>query len=655
MPWSTRSESGRQQTDSYTRSKGMKKLPTLIFTVCTAIGLFGGVGMTSAGATMSPNSTTPSSFDLISGSALSSPPIRQEFPPGTLDANLPTALGWGNNTDGAIGDATVITRLAPVVTNGGTALDGHEVSAIDAGGFHTCAIAELRAYCWGSNSSGQLGTDSQAASFHQPARVKGLIADKDVSAISASDATTCAVASRKAYCWGENSSGQLGTGNHTDSKVPQLVLGIVGKSVTAISAGPDHSCAIASGRAYCWGDNGSGQLGDNSSQATTQAVAVSTSGVLSGKAITSIAVGAHHTCVAADGKAYCWGDNGSGQLGNNSALPSSVPTQVNSTGVLKGLTVKAVAVGEDDSCVVAGSVADRKAFCWGEGGSGQLGNSGTNDSKVPVAVSASAVLKDKKISSISIHGDGGCVVATGKGYCWGDLDEEGRLGSNGQPTHSLVPVPVSTAGALKVGTLLQISTDWEHTAGVANIAKKFVDVPANQPFIDDINWLSGSGTGLGHSDGTFRPNTDIDRQAMAAFLFRYANPGVKDPVCGPGTRDFTDVHQEDQFCGPIEWLVSSGILPGGGKFRPVDPTMRSTMAAFLYRIANPGVADLTCAGGTRLFSDVAANTAHCGSIEWLAKNGITTGYDDGEYKAIEPVHRDAMGAFFHRLSAFNSH
>ena len=79
---------------------------------------------------------------------------------------------------------------------------------------------------------------------------------------------------------------------------------------TTISAGSNHSCAIADGQAYCWGSGGDGRLGNNSETDSLVPVAVDTSGVLSGKTITAISAGERHTCAVADGRAYCWGYSG---------------------------------------------------------------------------------------------------------------------------------------------------------------------------------------------------------------------------------------------------------------------------------------------------------------------------------------------------------
>ena len=97
-----------------------------------------------------------------------------------------------------------------------------------------------------------------------------------------------------------------------------------------IIRGWSHTCAIdLNDSVYCWGDNSSGQLGNGSTSSSRVPVAVNATGALAGKTIKQVSVGAWYTCVTtSDNKAYCWGINSSGQLGNNSNISSSVPVRV---------------------------------------------------------------------------------------------------------------------------------------------------------------------------------------------------------------------------------------------------------------------------------------------------------------------------------------
>ena len=75
--------------------------------------------------------------------------------------------------------------------------------------------------------------------------------------------------------------------------------------------------AVQRGGRYCWGDNSAGELGNNSTTQAKVPVAVTTSGVLSGKTLTQITSGYLNVCVTdSAGTAYCWGQDTSGQNGN---------------------------------------------------------------------------------------------------------------------------------------------------------------------------------------------------------------------------------------------------------------------------------------------------------------------------------------------------
>ena len=201
----------------------------------------------------------------------------------------------------------------------------------------------------------------------------------------------CAISlSNRAYCWGSGSSGQLGNNSTTNSSIPVAVntTGVLaGKTIKQISAGTSHTCAIASDdKAYCWGAGSSGQLGNSSTTNSLIPVAVNTTGVLAGKTIKQISAYGFHTCaVASDNKAYCWGSGTSGQLGNNLYTNSSIPVAVNTTGVLAGKTIKQISNGSSHTCAIA---SDDKAYCWGSGSFGALGNNSAANSSVPVRVYA---------------------------------------------------------------------------------------------------------------------------------------------------------------------------------------------------------------------------------------------------------------------------
>jgi prepilin-type N-terminal cleavage/methylation domain-containing protein len=353
------------------------------------------------------------------------------------------AYCWGRNDFGQLGTGDTVSSSTPVPVFQDGALFDRQVTAISAGAEHTCAIADGEAFCWGlSGSVGKLGNNTTTSSLTPvPVTTSGVLSGKQITAMSAGNSHTCVIADAQVFCWGVNNEGQLGNNSFAHSLVPVAVStsGVLsGRNVTHVSAGFGHTCALADGQAFCWGGGALGRLGNNSSVASTVPVAVSTAGVLSGKTLTALSGNASHTCVIADAQAYCWGIGLLGRLGNNSTANALVPVAVFSSGVLNGKSVTDIATFNTTGCVVA----DAEVFCWGAGVEGRLGNNGVANSLVPVPVSVDGVLSGRTITKIS-QGAGGhtCVIADGKAYCWGS-NYYGELGDNSTVLTSSVPVSV---------------------------------------------------------------------------------------------------------------------------------------------------------------------------------------------------------------------
>lgn len=173
----------------------------------------------------------------------------------------------------------------------------------------------------------------------------------------------------------------------------------------------------------------------------------------------------------------------------------------------------------------------------------------------------------------------------------------------------------------------------------------FVDVHAGDQFADDICWAKSQGITTGWPDGTYRPVTPINRDALIAYIYRLAGS----PAFTPSGQTFSDVAPSNQFYKEIEWAASTGITTGwpDGTFRPTTPVARDAMAAFLYRRAgSPAFVAL----GVPSFTDVGAGNMFYQQIEWMKSTGVSTGWVDGTYRPLDATNRDAMAAFLHRYS-----
>jgi alpha-tubulin suppressor-like RCC1 family protein len=291
------------------------------------------------------------------------------------------AFCWGNGAFGKLGNGH----------NGGSATASLVTSAVGfgsltAGGEHACGLSQSgAAYCWGLDSVGQLGDARHVNSTTpvpvlQPAGSVAIFAS-----ISAGYRHTCALQSDgAAYCWGRDSTGELGIGSFANSDMPVSVAG--GLRFTSISAGGDtvqrpplpvrvesHTCAIAvGGAAYCWGSNRSGQLGTGNI-GDSSAVPVP---VVGGLTFSKISAGSRHTCgLTTSGTVYCWGRNFDLQLGHGGptggGADSGTPQQIGNGEVPSSVTFTNVSAGTRHSCAIG---TDGNAYCWGSNVFGALGN-----------------------------------------------------------------------------------------------------------------------------------------------------------------------------------------------------------------------------------------------------------------------------------------
>jgi alpha-tubulin suppressor-like RCC1 family protein len=230
-------------------------------------------------------------------------------------------------------------------------------------------------------------------------------------------------------CWGDDGSGQLGDGTFGGySATPAPVTGLT--NVAVIDAGTYGTCAILKdGTVRCWGANSEGQLGDNSQ--TDRAAPVTVTGLTDAVAVDMFN---GHTCAARrDGSVRCWGDNAKGQIG-----AAGVGTAVLTPRTIPGVSgAHGVAVGHTESCAISRS--NGAVQCWGEG---LLGDAAVTTSTTPVtAVGLTGVLE------LQFGGLHACARTTrSEVWCWGDAALIGASQYSGNPR----AVPSVTAVGLGV-------------------------------------------------------------------------------------------------------------------------------------------------------------------------------------------------------------
>ncbi|MEX2159358.1 MAG: hypothetical protein WEB04_08150, partial [Dehalococcoidia bacterium] len=348
-----------------------------------------------------------------------------------ISASSGSVLCWGSNAYGQLGDGTTTSRLTP------TAVIGlQNAIAIAAGQRHTCAVTiGGAAVCWGDNGQGQLGDGRACGTIcAQPVAVTGL--SSGIEAVATGLLHSCALTGAgDVRCWGNNFHGQIGNNQvGTLVTVPAAAVSL-GGDAASIAAGDWHSCAVTgAGAAKCWGENLNGQIGNGLFGVNQPSPA---SVIRLGGSAVDIAGGERHTCaVLSSGAIACWGRNDFGQLGTG----SSGPLQTTPVGVagLQG-AANAIAAGGNHNCAVA---AGSSVWCWGSNGSGELGDGTMITRAAPVEV---AELIDTLAVAAGLSHS--CALdVVGRLSCWGN-NADGQLGDGTQDS-SPAPVEKPSLGTV---------------------------------------------------------------------------------------------------------------------------------------------------------------------------------------------------------------
>lgn len=432
--------------------------------------------------------------------------------PGTVASGSPAMFGMGDNSWGQLGVGYYDTsEFLPVAARASGPLAGKTVTqSVSTFQQQTCVIASGEVFCFGNGDAGRFGApavDGLHAPFVVPVPVYagGALAGKNATDLSANDGTVCAVAGGAAYCWGDGSYGILGTGetdNRLEVPVPVDQSALAGRSVQQISVGQRSACLAADGKAFCWGSNQFSQLGTASPDSTTVPTAVDDSGALKGRYVTDVVVGDSSACALASGRAFCWGlpeTTGSGR--DSFADPVRTPVAVDTTGVLAGRTVTEIATGGSRYCVLA----DGYPYCWGSNGRNGLADGVTdNVAFVPTKVRQTSALAGTRSTDLVMGANHACVLASGTPVCWGD-NFRGQLGV-GRDIGQSFATAVRTDGALAGRTVVGLGAGW-----TGDVTLMFTGTPRTAP-------PPTPAPDPGPTDAAHRPRAALDSVSLFGAL-----------------------------------------------------------------------------------------------------------------------------------------
>ncbi len=342
-------------------------------------------------------------------------------------------------TTGAI--AAGGSPVAADANEGVTATDAAFQGRVSAGRYHSCALGDDGGVqCWGNNEYGQLGSATNSGTLTPtpaPQAAVDLGAGRTAIAIAAGEFHTCALLDdRSVRCWGNNSSGQLGSATNSGTLDPnptaQPAVDFGGRSARAISAGLGHTCALLDDSSIrCWGNNLSGQLGSATNNGSGSPNVTPEPAVELGTGAIDVAAGDEHTCALLDnGTVRCWGNNFSGQLGSttNNNSTAANPTPEGAVDIGAGRIARAVSAGGTHNCAV---LDDGGVVCWGSNRYGQLGastNSG-NFTPNPAAQPAVDLGAGRTVAAITSGLYHSCAqLDDGTARCWG-INDGGQLGA----------------------------------------------------------------------------------------------------------------------------------------------------------------------------------------------------------------------------------
>lgn len=425
---------------------------------------------------------------------------------------------WGRNDKGQLGIGNTITpQTTPKLLN-----HGHNYVKIAAKAHSFCGItATGKTFCWGSDEHGQLGNGAESGdkSFPQAVDMSQVTGEARFTNMLAGGWSSCGLTSQgDVYCGGAYSDSILGYGGALTGPASRPVPVPTMQKFTALTNGYDHQCGLnAEGRAFCWGLNDLGQLGDAST--SVKEVFPRAVSLQNGAAFIQIAAGNGSSCgLVGDGTVYCWGSDEFGQLGDGEPYENkNVPVAIASSHKFVS-----IAAGESHNCAITQNGA---AYCWGRNDKKQLGDgtASMDDSALPKLVDG-----NHHFVSVTAGKNHTCgVTVRGTAYCWGS-DNVGQSG-NGDHVTGLKSTPHQLDSSEIFRSVL---TGVSFTCGLTN---------AGKPFCWGSNGWGRLGIGVESEGAKTTPQPVASSETFVSISSGYAH------ACGLSQRNLAVCWGHDGF------------------------------------------------------------------------------------------------------------
>ena len=280
---------------------------------------------------------------------------------------------------------------------------------MSAGGYSLALTADGSVWSWGPGDFCHLGHGDEEPQL-LPKKIEAL-AGQRVVAVSAGTEHSLAIAADGAvWSWGSGAFGKLGHGDQQHMLLPKKIEAFAGRRVVAVSAGDDHCLAItADGGVWSWGYGGFGELGHGVQQHQLLPKKVE---ALAGQRVVAVSAGqVHSLAITAGGALWSWGSGGQGQLGHGGRQQQLLPKKVEA---LDGKRIVAISAGSFHNVAIT---ADGAVLSWGSGMRGRLGHGDDERKLLPKKVEA---LAGQRVVAVSAGLERSfSITADGAAFAWG--------------------------------------------------------------------------------------------------------------------------------------------------------------------------------------------------------------------------------------------